>query len=335
MYVPKSPLLVGIELTSRCNLQCPHCAADSDRMGKSLPFDKVISIIDEAHRIGVKELPFGGGEALLYEKFFEVCEYALSKGLTVSITTNGILIPKKIEQIIKLKRFNIPFRVGVSLDGYTPEMHSYFRPKKTFKCAIEAIELLREAEIPLSVQCVLHKNNVNNIPSFLQFLSSLDVSYVRFLSLIPLGRGKNNIDKMFSPEEVYSLLVEKKNWNKSFGNGVGFNMPWEFLINSPDKCNPSPCEAGYLRLWINTNGDMYPCPFMAEVFIGNIYLDSISEVWLNSPILKKLRDTTQLKGACSSCYYREGCRGGCRALAQIIKGDFLCADPYCPIVNRK
>ncbi|MCK9405383.1 MAG: radical SAM protein [Methanothrix sp.] len=335
MYIPKSPLLVGIELTSRCNLQCPHCAADANQVGTSLPFDKVISTIDEAHKIGVKELPLGGGEVLLYEKFFEVCEYALSKGLIVSIATNGILVPKNIDKIKKLKRFNVPFRVGISLDGYTPEMHGYFRPKETFKSAIEAIELLNEAKIPLSVLCVLHKDVIKNIPTFLQFLSSMDISHVRFLSLIPLGRGKNYINEMFTSEELYNMLIEKKKWNKLFGKNIGFHMPWEFLIDSPDKRNPSPCEAGYLRLWINSNGDIYPCPFMANLFIGNIYKDSIRDVWINSPILKELRDPAQLKGTCSTCNYREGCRGGCRGFAQLFKGDFLCTDPYCPIANQK
>jgi len=96
MYIPKSPLMLGLELTSQCNLHCPHCVADADWNGESLPYDTAISVIDEAHQIGIKELIFGGGEVLLYDRFFETCEYALSNGLNISFSTNGILIPENI-----------------------------------------------------------------------------------------------------------------------------------------------------------------------------------------------------------------------------------------------
>jgi radical SAM protein with 4Fe4S-binding SPASM domain len=112
-------------------------------------------------------------------------------------------------------------------------------------------------------------------------------------------------------------------------------MPGDFLFLPADTRHLAPCEAGYLRLWINSNGNMFPCAYMQDYPIGNIYKDSISDVWMNSPMLRKLRDPTLLKGACSTCNYLNGCRGGCRGLALFVEGDYLCADPYCPIVSQK
>jgi len=113
------------------------------------------------------------------------------------------------------------------------------------------------------------------------------------------------------------------------------HMPWEFLLSSPENRHPSPCEAGYLRLWMKSNGDMYPCAFMPDLIVGNIYQNSIIDTWLKSTPMRKLRDPNLLKGTCSNCDYREGCRGGCRGFAQFLEGDFLCSDPYCPLVNQK
>jgi len=93
---------------------------------------------------------------------------------------------------------------------------------------------------------------------------------------------------------------------------MGLHMPWEFLFDPLEKRHPSPCEAGYLRLWIDSKGDISPCAYMPDMSLGNIYKDSISDIWLNSPILRRLRDSSLLKGICSSCIYRDGCRGGCR-----------------------
>ena len=335
MYVPKSPLILCLEVTTKCNLNCPHCVTNADLHGTSLPQDKAISVIDEASRIGVKELVLGGGEVLLYNGFKEICEYALSRGINVSFATNGILIPEMIDILADLRTYNGSVRVGVSLDGYTAEMHSHFRPKETFEIALKAIDLLQNAKIALNVLCVLNKDNITKIPQFLEFVSALNVSDIRFIPLVPLGRGKNCTNDMLSPNEFYKIIIEKQKWNRTLKFNIGLNMPWEFLFQPDEERHPSPCEAGYLRLWINCNGDMYPCAYMPNFYVGNIYTSTISNVWNNSTELKRFRDSSLLKGICASCNFRDSCRGGCRGFAQFLEGDFLCSDPYCPLVNQK
>lgn len=308
--------------------------ADANSKGKSLPREKVISVIDEAESIGVKELVFGGGEPILYDGFFEICEYVLAKGLNLTFTTNGLLVPEEINRLSELKKYN-SLQVGVSLDGPTSEIHGYFRPKETFESALKAIELLQEADINVHVLCVLNRANIKAIPEFLSFLAKLNISNVRLLPFMPVGRGKQYKEEMLSPSDFCRILQEKPKWSDIFRINIGLHIPWEFLFLAPEKRFPYPCEAGYLRLWINSRGDMFPCSYMSDLSIGNIYRDSISDAWLNSPILKNLRDPALLKGACGTCIYRDGCRGGCRGLAYFLEGDYLCADPYCQIASQK
>lgn len=335
MYVPKSPLVLSLDLTSRCNLSCSHCLANADPNGASIPQKTVTSIIDEAQRIGIKELVLGGGEVLLYENFFDICRHALSKGLRISFATNGTLIPEKINEFSKFDTYNRYVKVGLSLDGHTPEVHGHFRPKETFGQVVDAIRLLHEADVDVHILCVLNRENIKLIPEFLDFVFKLEISDVRFIPFMPVGRGAQYRNEMVSPRELYAVLQQKQNWCKAFGSNIGLHMPWEFLFHPPESRRPSPCEASYLRLWIDSNGDIFPCAFLSDFAIGNVYHDSIGDVWLNSPILKQLRDPTLLKGACSTCNYRNGCRGGCRGLAQFLEGDYLCTDPYCPIVNQR
>lgn len=335
MFVPKSPFVLGIGITTQCNLRCSHCLADADSQGKRISYEKLIAIVDEAGRIGVKDLVLGGGEVLLYNNFFSVCERALSTGLNLTFSTNGLLIPQNIESISKLKRYNKLLRIGISLDGPTPKIHGYFRPEDSFYAALKAIELLQNEGINIHVLCVLNKSNITLIPDFLKFLIKLNVNNVRLLPLMPFGRGKSYIDEMLSPDQFYYLLHEKIKWVEEFNINIGLNMPWEFLFHPHENIHPRPCVAGYLRLWIDSNGDIYPCAYMSDVPFGNIYKNSISDVWLESPMMIKLRDPSLLKGVCATCTYRDGCRGGCRGLAQYLKGDYLCADPYCPMVSQK
>lgn len=333
MYLPKSPLQLSIELTTRCNLDCPHCVAEANIGGRSLALDRVLSLVDEAQLIGVRMLDLGGGEPLLYDGFFDLCEYLLSKGLKLSFVTNGLLVPTGINLLRRIvRRYDGLLGVGVSLDGFSSEVHGYFRPKETFNSAVEALVMLREAGVKVSVSCVLNKENIKVIPEFLNFLSSLYISDVRFLPFMPLGRGARFKSEVLSPAEIYNFLQQKYLWNKIFQGNIGFQMPWEFLLVSPEKRQAGPCEAGYTRLWINSRGDVTPCAYMIDVVLGNIYQDSIADIWHDSLVLRKLRDPTLLKGPCATCTYRDGCRGGCRGLAYFLEGDYLCSDPYCPIV---
>ena len=332
MYIPKSPFVLCMQLTTECNINCRHCSADANSENNIFPYDKLISIIDTAQKIGVKRLVFGGGEPLLYEQLFNVCEYALEQGFRVSFVTNGALVYEMIDRFSKMLEYKHSFEVGVSLDGHTPEIHGYFRPAETFYPAVEAINLLKNKGFNVSVSCVVSKGNIKTIPELLRYLLPFNLYGIRFLPFAPLGRGRDCIEEMFSPDELYGLIKEQQNWRKVFGKNISIHFPWEFLSLPPEKRQPSPCEAGYLRLWINSSGDIFPCSHMEDIAIGNIYRDSIGDVWNNSPVLKALRNPSLLKGTCASCQYRDGCRGGCRGLAYLMEGDYLCSDPYCPIV---
>lgn len=330
MFIPKSPFIVCFNITNKCNLNCSHCIAKAEKQGSAIPVEKTISVIDEAKRIGVKMLTLGGGEPLLYDNFFEICEYALSAGIKLSFVTNGTLVSNYKNEFARIVKYKNTLYVGISLDGHTPELHGYFRPKETFWPAVEAIEYLTEIGIKVYVLCVLNKLNITMISEYLDFLSKYPIVNIRIMPLMPMGRGEVYINEMLPSEEICNLI------DKLSVGDVKINLeshfPWEFLFLPPEKRRPSPCEAGYLRLWINFNGDIFPCAYMENIPIGNIYRDSISDVWNNSPILKALRNPALLKGTCASCQYRDGCRGGCRGMAYFTEGDYLCSDPYCPIV---
>lgn len=334
MYIPKTPFVICMDITNRCNLNCRHCSVDALEQGKSMPTETIISIIDEAKRIGVRDLVFGGGEPMLHENFREICLYVLSKGLNLSFTTNGTLVSENLDFFQEASKYG-SLRIGVSLDGHTAELHGYFRPKETFEEAKKAIKLLSKIGIEVQVLYVLNKTNATKIPEFLSFISNLRISNLRILPFIPIGRGKRYREEMPSPEDFYSIILKKREWSKIYKVNIGFHMPWEFLFLPSEKRNPSPCEAGYLRLWIDSNGNILACPYIQDLPIGNIFKDEISDVWINSPILRKFRDTSLLKGVCATCDYLKLCCGGCRGLAHFLLGDFLCSDPYCPRVNQK
>ena len=58
--------------------------------------------------------------------------------------------------------------------------------------------------------CVLNKVNIKTIPQYLNFVSTLNISDIRFIPFMPVGRGMQYRDEMIPPEEFYKVLKSKK-----------------------------------------------------------------------------------------------------------------------------
>ncbi|MCX5853756.1 MAG: SPASM domain-containing protein [Deltaproteobacteria bacterium] len=92
------------------------------------------------------------------------------------------------------------------------------------------------------------------------------------------------------------------------------------------------CAAGRGLVYIKSNGDVWPCPFV-EVKTGNVRETSFREIYEESPVFMNLRNRENtLNGLCGDCRYRTIC-GGWRGRALAYSGDYLAEDPRCFIRN--
>jgi len=64
------------------------------------------------------------------------------------------------------------------------------------------------------------------------------------------------------------------------------------------------------------------------IVVGDLRKQSLAEIWERSPVLKELRDRSNLREHCGVCNYRRVC-GGCRARAYGYCGDYNAPDPGC------
>ena len=68
------------------------------------------------------------------------------------------------------------------------------------------------------------------------------------------------------------------------------------------------CGVGYDNCCITANGDVYPCAGWQNMVLGNIYKQSLQEIWENSPKVKELRKITQADfPQCLECEARDFC----------------------------
>ncbi|MFH1305593.1 MAG: radical SAM protein, partial [Candidatus Omnitrophota bacterium] len=125
------PLVVLLFMTDRCNLRCKYCEGDwSGRRIKDFTTDEILRIIDECKELGAYHFIIHGGEILLRNDIGRIIDYMKGKDLYVNLITNGILLPKWINEIKKVDS------LCISLDG-REENHDFVRGKGSYSAAMK------------------------------------------------------------------------------------------------------------------------------------------------------------------------------------------------------
>lgn len=88
------------ELTSRCQLNCRHCYAESGPSGThgTMHSDDWVRVLNQATELGVRMVQFIGGEPTLYPGLVHLVDHALRRGLVVEVFSNLVHITDELWQ---------------------------------------------------------------------------------------------------------------------------------------------------------------------------------------------------------------------------------------------
>lgn len=92
------PLMLDIEITNACDLECIMCARTvlMKRPVGFMDFALFKQIIDQAKANGCTTMRFNGqGEPLLHKQFFDMVAYAKSQGFLIHATSNGMRLTEE------------------------------------------------------------------------------------------------------------------------------------------------------------------------------------------------------------------------------------------------
>lgn len=107
-----------INLTNKCNTNCPFCCMYSGtNKNNFMSFDVFKNIIDTCDDIF--ELQLEGGEPLIHPNIYLMLEYAIStnKCIKVIILTNGIILDKHIKRMVDISNYyKILFEFKISIN---------------------------------------------------------------------------------------------------------------------------------------------------------------------------------------------------------------------------
>jgi radical SAM protein len=362
----ESPFLAIWEVTQSCDLACKHCRAAAQPIPHpdELTNAEGKALIDQIADMHIPIFVITGGDPLKRKDLFELIRYASGKGVQVAVTPSATPLLDR-EAIFKLKEAGL-VRLGISLDGSTPEIHDAFRGLPgAWERTIQAIEWANEAGIPIQVHSTISRHNVHDLDNLCNLFEKLAIVMWNVFFLVPVGRGQ--LDDLLSGEEfeqvfakIYELsqranfqikTTEAMHYRRyllqhnleerrvahgnSPGHGDGHTQGAAYEAGAPTADAATRTKAWATRrvndgkgfMFISHVGNVYPSGFL-PIHAGNIRETPLADIYRNSPIFKALRDTGRLEGKCGACEFKEIC-GGSRARAYALTGDPLAQEPCC------
>lgn len=352
----ENPFIAIWEVTRACQLKCVHCRADAQLTPdpRELTHEEGIKLIDQIYEMDNPMLVFTGGDCMMREDLFELADYAVKKGMRVSMTPSATANVTK-ERMERAKNVGLS-RWGFSIDGPTPEIHDHFRGTPgSFDLTLEKIKYLNELDMPLQINTVISRYNYDHLEEMVELVSELKAVMWYIFLLVPTGRGQE--DKCLTPaehEKVFRWLYDlsktapfdiKTTAAQHYRRVVLQQKAREHKIESGEiryedtittdyaslgdglKRAPKGVNDGNGFIFISHVGDVLPSGLL-PIKVGNVREKPLKEIYRESPVLKELRNPDLYKGKCGVCEYRFVC-GGSRSRTYAVTGDYLESEPYC------
>ena len=337
-----SPFIVSWNITKRCNLKCAHCYLDATELaGRAEATTKEARrYIDEIAGLNPHAmLILTGGEPLMRPDIFDISRYAATRGLTVAIGTNGVMLDNGTVRSLKE---NLVCGVGVSLDSASPAHHDRFRGMAgAWEATVRGMEALRSSGLDFQVQFTVTRENRHEVPAIIKLAEDAGARAVNIFFLVCTGRGSQMTDLTAAEyEETLNYLmaadVERKGSMMVRARCAPhiLRIAEEKSARSPLKFMTSGCIAGRGYLRISPEGFVTPCPYIPVTENSpRLGETTLRDICLTDPLLRSLASPA-LNGRCGDCEYAELC-GGCRARALATTKDLMGEDNWCEYTPKK
>lgn len=195
-----------ISLTDRCNLRCFYCMPEEgiELMEKPsiMSLEEIVEISRTFVNLGVDTIRLTGGEPLIRKNFGFLVEELAKLGVTLKITTNGIVLDKYLDlfQRIGLRKINI------SLDTLEKSKSVFITKRDYFDRIMENIRKAIDYDFEIKLNVVLIKGiNDMEINQFVELTRNQNVA-IKFIEFMPFKGNQWDWDKGVSKETILETV---------------------------------------------------------------------------------------------------------------------------------
>lgn len=316
------------EIMLACCFSCKYCGSKGGKARENeLTTEECLQVVRQLKELGCQRVSLIGGEVFMRQDWAEIIRSMKKNDIQVAIITNGYLFTENL--IKQLKELQIE-SIAVSLDG-PEQIHDSYRQRGSFARADQAISVLTENGIPVSVISTLQSLNVQHLETFYEYLKTKGIRAWQMQACSPMGNARSSgVDYRIDVEKVLHF-VEKHMFKAPFAMGVADNIGYYSNSEGYLRGNLSGyavflgCRAGITSIGIDSIGNVRGCESMYdERFIeGNLREKSLREIWENPDAFAYNRKFQMecLTGACRTCQFGDLCAGGCRSYNYFTHGN--------------
>ncbi|MEL7211112.1 MAG: pyrroloquinoline quinone biosynthesis protein PqqE [Pseudomonadota bacterium] len=325
------PIAMLAELTHRCPLACPYCSNPQELTGKSaeLETDVWVDIFKQAARLGVLQLHLSGGEPAARRDLLALVIAARAAGLYTNLITSGIgLTPKRLAELDAAGLDHIQLSIQGTNAGIADRIGGY---KGGFDRKMHIADHIAQRDIPLTVNAVMHRENIDNLPATLDMAERLGARRIEVACVQFHGwalKNRTALQPTRAQVDTAKAIVKAER-EKRMGRLVIDFVPPDYYSDFPKACMSG---WGTTGLNITPDGTVLPCH--AAETIPTLEFAKVTEmplhdIWYHSRAFNAYRGTDWMPETCQSCERRDIDFGGCRCQAMAILGDPNAVDPVC------
>jgi pyrroloquinoline quinone biosynthesis protein E len=329
-----NPLLLIAELSYRCPLHCPYCSnpleIGSARYRDELTTDRWAQVFREAAELGVLQLALTGGEPMLRRDLEQLTAVARDAGLYSTLVTSAIPFPRARAQALREAGLD---HVQISIQDAEPQSSDRLAGRASFERKLTAARLVVELGFPLTVNVVVHRQNLDRIEEIISLAERLGARRLE------LANAQYHGWAVLSRRALMPAREQIEAGERAVARArdrLGSRM--EILWVLPDYYEeyPKPCMGGWgnQAIVVTPNGEALPCQAAATVpglAFDNVRERSLGEIWFESDAFNRFRGTAWMTEPCRSCPLgrQEVDFGGCRCQALQLTGSAQATDPVC------
>jgi pyrroloquinoline quinone biosynthesis protein E len=326
------PYTLVAELTYRCPLRCVYCSNPLDWAGHgdALSTEDWLRVLRQAEELGVVQVNLTGGEPLLREDLEALVEEAQRLELYTNLITSGI--PLTRERLERLKTLGLD-NVQVSIQDVTASASDRIAGLRSFERKLQVARWVKELGLPLTVNTVLHRDNLDNIAEVIALAESLEADRLELANTQYLGWALVNRQALLPTREQ---LERARDVARAARRRLIGRM--EVLFVTPDYYAefPKSCMDGWGRRFIVVSPDGLALPCHAAHTLPGLSFDNVrdhalEEIWRRSAGFTAYRGEAWMAEPCRSCERRNVDFGGCRCQAYHLTGDATATDPVCSL----
>jgi PqqA peptide cyclase len=317
------------ELTYACPLHCPYCSNPLNLAdyAAELTTAEWLRVVAEAKELGVLQVHLSGGEPLQRRDLLEIVRGASRLGLYTNLITSALgFSPRRAEQ---LRAAGLD-HVQISIQAAEAARSDRIAGLPSFERKVTAARLTKKLGWPLTLNVVLHRDNIDEIARILDLAEELEADRIELANTQYYGWALRNRDALLPSR---AQLERAEVAVRAARERLKERMEIIYVIPDYYSRYPKPCMDGWGRrqLTVVPNGDVLPCPTAHTLPLprASVREHSLAWIWERSPLFRRFRGTDWMPDPCRGCDRRELDFGGCRCQAFQLTGDAARTDPVC------